>query len=1021
MCNSTVLSSDLDPRPFIELKLFNTTLKGLLDSGASISLLGHECDKLLSNLGVKYKKLNSNVKTADGSRNKIIGYVDCPIEFNDRNKIIRFYLAPTLEGKMYLGVDFWREFSLAPEFVSELSLDPTCVDIDVHTLSLEDSQKLDNIKSLFPSFEKDGLGKTHLIEHVIDVGSNKPIKQRFYPVSPAIQDLMYAELDRMLELGVIEESMSSWNSPVVLVRKPGGKIRLCLDSRKLNSITVKDAYPLPHIDGLLGRLKDTHFITSIDLKDAFWQVPLEESSRDKTAFTVPGRPLYQFRVMPFGLCNSPQTMCRLMHKTIPHIFQDQIFVYLDDLLIISATLSEHFELLTLVAKLLKNAGLTINVQKSKFVMKKLRYLGYIVGEGGLRTDPEKIQAISDFPRPSTIKQIRRFLGMAGWYQRFIINYADLTAPITDLLKKKNKFLWTPEAELAFKKLKEALSTAPVLVNPDYTKDFFIRCDASLTGIGGVLYQISNEGHEQPIAFVSKKLNEAQKKYSVSELECLSAIISVKKFRPYIEGYRFHIITDHSSLKWLMSQKDLNGRLARWSLKLQMYDFTISHQKGSENIVPDTLSRAYCDSVDLIVTSVNLLKPKLDLKSPHFQNTEYLELLHKIKTSPENYDAFKLYDDRIYIKIDPTPNEDLCDLPAYKLWIPSPLTQFLINKEHNSAVHSGIKKTLESLRRFYYWPNMKNEVYTFIKNCDTCKETKHTNQITRPRLGEKVVADRPFQKLYIDLMGPYPRSSNNNKFILVIVDQLTKFVFLKALSSSTTPKIISYLTDEVFMLFGVPEFIHTDNGPQFISKMFQDLLSDFKITHIRTAYYSPQANLSERVNRSILAGIRTYVNGNHKNWDKHLSKIACSLRNTVHQTTKFSPYFLLFGYHMITEGNHYELLRSFKVLDDADLKILPLSDRLSILHKEVQSNIKEAFEKYSKYYNLRSTVVSYQPNEIVFIKQHHLSDAKNNFCYKFAPIYNKAIIKKRIGLVNYACEDCNGRYLGVYHAKDIKKA
>lgn len=246
--------------------------------------------------------------------------------------------------------------------------------------------------SEFPSFEKLGLGCTNLLEHHIDTGDSVPIKCKHYPLSPPRQAEVYQELDRLLEMGVIEESNSPWCFPIVNVRKPG-KVRLCLDCRRLNSITKKDSYPLPHINGLLSRLKDTHFISGIDLKDAFFQIHLSDSSKEKTAFAVPGRPLYQYRVMPFGLCNGPQAMSRLMDKTIPSRLRENVFVYLDDLLVCSATFEEHLILLSQVAKCLIDAGLTINVSKSKFCQSEIKYSGYRIGRGCLKVDPDKVAAI----------------------------------------------------------------------------------------------------------------------------------------------------------------------------------------------------------------------------------------------------------------------------------------------------------------------------------------------------------------------------------------------------------------------------------------------------------------------------------------------------------------------------------------------------------------------------------------------------------------------------------------------------
>lgn len=336
-------------------------------------------------------------------------------------------------------------------------------------------------------------------------------------------------------MGVIEESNSPWCSPAVLVRKPG-KVRLCIDSRTLNAVTKKVSYPLPHINGLISRLKDAFYISGIDLKDAFLQIRLSGSSKEKTAFVVPGKPLYHYKFMPFGLCNGPQTMSRLMDKVIPSRLRENVFIYLDDLLVCSSDFNTHIQLLSEVASCLKKAKLTINIAKSKFCQKQIRYLGYIVGNGCLKVDPEKVETIKTFPVPKTPKQLRRFVGMANWNRGFINNFSDISGPLTDCLKKTNKpFTLTEAAIISFEKLKLALSTTPVLAQPDFDKEFVIQCDASQVGVGGVLFQCDEQGKEHPFAYVSQKLNKAQNNYTVTELECLAAIVCVNRFRPYIEG------------------------------------------------------------------------------------------------------------------------------------------------------------------------------------------------------------------------------------------------------------------------------------------------------------------------------------------------------------------------------------------------------------------------------------------------------------------------------------------------------
>lgn len=537
MKNSTIaeLCEDNDPRPHGTVTIAGRAIVGLLDSGASISCLGRDSVNFIAMLNLKMKPVQSVIKTADGADQKILGYVDANITYCNKTKLIRLYVVPSLSQSLYLGIDFWNAFSLAPVMLSELSSAPDDSP-NHHSLTAAERSRLDDVISLFPSCELEGLGNTSLIRHHIDVGSAMPIKQRHYPVSPAVQSTMYAELDRMLALGVIEESQSAWNSPVVLVRKSNGKARLCLDSRMLNKVTVKDAYPMPIIEGILGRLGETHYISSIDLKDAFWQIELDNESRPKTAFTVPGRPLYQYCRMPFGLCNSPQTMCRLMDKVIPGDLREYVFVFIDDLLVVSADFDIHVERLRRVAHCLRQANLTINVEKSKFVMREIRYLGYIVGNGCLKTDPDKVRAIKEFPVPATVRQVRRFLGITGWYRRFIANYSGLAAPLTNLTAGQGKFNWSNEANVAFEKLKRCITTAPVLANPDFSRQFIIQCDASGTGVGSVLYQVHEDGLEHPIAFMSKKLNAAQRNYSVTELECYAAVLSVKKISSVCGGH-----------------------------------------------------------------------------------------------------------------------------------------------------------------------------------------------------------------------------------------------------------------------------------------------------------------------------------------------------------------------------------------------------------------------------------------------------------------------------------------------------
>lgn len=999
-------------------------LRGLLDSGASVSCFGVNGLARIEQLGLKMKCLNQSVHTADGSPQAVVGYVNADIQYGDKSKRMTFYIVPSLSQELYLGIDFWKLFGLAPVMIEELSEPPNPnitpeAETNIHDLTQTQLAELDSVKLEFLCSEKNGLGKTSALQHNIDVGSATPVKQRHHHVSPAILSILNEEVDSMLRRGIIEESKSAWSSPVLVVKKSDGKKRFCLDCRAVNKVTVKDAYPMPIIEGIFASLQETVYISSIDLKEAFWQVELTPESREKTAFTVPGRPLFQFVRMPFGLCNAPQTLCRLMDKVIPTELREYVFVYMDDLLVVSKTFETHLTRLRSVATCLRNANLTINVRKSKFCLREIRYLGHIVGQGCIKPDPNKVDAITDFPVPRTVRQVRSFLGMCGWYHRYIAGFADIAAPMTDLIKKHARFVWTPEAQVAFEQLKERLTTAPVLSHPDFSRPFVIQCDASRNGVGGVLYQLDEQGHEHPISFMSKKLNSAQRNYCVTEQECLAAILSLKKFRGYVEGMKFTIVTDHASLKWLMAQKDLSGRLARWSLSLQAYDFSIEHRKGSANVVPDALSRVFVDELQ----QLDDLAPPFDFSHDAYDDLSYAAHRTRILNEADRLPDLQVRDRQIFIRTQFRKGGPLTNTAGWKLWIPPGLTAITIAHAHNPplASHPGVGKTLEKLRRSYFWPRMGPQVAEFINHCQTCKETKAPNVTLRPPMGKQVLVERPWQRVYIDLLGPYPRSTAGNTSILIVLDQYSKFVLLKPLRKASAVEIVRFLEREVFHVFGVPESLWSDNGVQFVSKDFKNLIDRYGVTHIRTATHSPQSNASERVNRSILAAIRSYLTDNQQTWDLEISAIGSALRNNVHESTGYSPHYLVFGQNFVSHGTSYKLLRELESLPEGDVEVLAPPDFRQFVSEQVRKNLQLAYQRHERAYNVRSREVEYQVGQELYHRNFQLSNFANAHNAKLGKQWVKARVLRRLGQSMYELEDLRGHKIKLpYHAKDLKQ-
>lgn len=567
---------------------------------------------------------------------------------------------------------------------------------------------------------------------------------------------------------------------------------------------------------------------------------------------------------------------------------------------------------------------------------------------------------------------------------------------------------------SFQSLKTALTTAPVLKHPDFCRPFFIQCDASDVGIGAVLFQKDDNGDENPIAFYSQKLNGCQKNYSVTEKECLAAVMAVKRFRLYVEMMKFTVITDHASLKWLMNLKDLSGRLARWSLQLQAYNFEIEHRKVKDNVVADMLSRL--PAVEEMLQDDQVF----ELQTEEFESEEYKELIDNIRENQEKLPDLEIRDGMIFkrdkIEVDTTIGE-----VQWKLWVPESLTHLLIKKAHDipTSAHGGVTKTLHRLRRWYYWPKMASQVRQFVLNCNICKETKPLNQHTQPTIGSEILTERPFQKLYIDFLGKYPRSKSGNAYIFIVVDHFSKFVFMKAMKEATTENVIKFLIQEIYMKFGVPETIHSDNGTQFTAKGFKEMIKTYNINHIQTAPYSPQSNSSERVNQSILAAIRAYLEKDHRDWDLYLTEIECSLRSSVHSAIGMTPFFALFGFEMYTNGADYKLAKKLKSLTDHQIQGLNKTDKLELIRERIKENMHKSYERSAKRYNERARILKLVPGQEVYRKNHALSDFGKNFNAKFARKFIKCRIVKPIGNNMYQIEDLQGRPLGNCHAKDIK--
>ena len=732
------------------------------------------------------------------------------------------------------------------------------------------------LKNLFDKYIKflaidiEELGSTKLLPHSIQLQKDTmPIKQKAYRLSKVQADGLKSEIQKLLENKLIEPSCSPWSSPVILVPKKNKKWRMCVDFRKLNNVTVKDAYGLPIIDDILFSIgRRVKYFTTIDLFSGFHQIPMNPRDIPKTSFTT-SLGNYQFRVMPFGLCNAPRTFQREMNRIFFPLIGKCLFVYIDDLIVFSESLEDHLNDLGKVFEILKENGLKLNLEKCNFFKDKVELLGHTVSTEGISPLPSKIKVIAEWLPPTTVTQLQSFLGAIGYYRKFIYNFATIAKPLFKLLKKNVEYKWGKSENNSFEELKQRMITAPILIMPDFNKQFIIRTDASYDGIGGVLLQKDEENRERPIHYISRSLKPPELNYGITDLEGTAAAYCTKKFKAYIGGnpYNTLLYTDHKPLVGLFKNKETNNaRQARWVILLSMLKVEVIYEPGKKNVVADALSRLKVNHDHV----VSMLLPEL--------------------TIPEDDKLISVFKEK-FVKIN--EEEYYVDNNNFRRIIKDEKQKInLILQAHNIG-HEGVFKTYNRLKRDYYWPNMALDVRYMVTTCKRC-------QLFKPHSYNSFTEDIatnpsfPFVRVGLDIVGPLPVTSRGNQYIIVLVDYMTKWVEAEPTQSIESNDVIYFLS-KVFSRHGTPEILVTDNGPQFRSektKAFLDLYGVY--VHYTTVYHPESNGMVENRNKEIGKYLRILCNKNTQNWDEVLPSALWALRTCKNETTKFSSFELLYG-------------------------------------------------------------------------------------------------------------------------------
>ena len=915
---------------------------------------------------------------------------------------------------------------------------PTAVDaeprvpLDVGNVGLTQTQRtrlqalLTRYDDIF-AYTPDQLGRCSVVKHRIDTGNHPPVRLRSYRTSPPNKEEIDRQIEEMLGNNIISPSVSPWSSPVVLVKKSDGTMRFCIDYRKLNQITRKDSHPLPRITEALDSLGGAHYFSTLDLRSGYWQIEMEDDSKEKTAF-ITHNGLYEFNALPFGLCNSPATFQRVMTHVLRGLEWDICLVYIDDLIIFSRSFDNHLLHLEQVFKRLREANLRLKPSKCHFVKSEVEYLGHVVSADGLKPNSAKIRAVQEFPVPNNVTGVKAFLGLCNYYRRFIKGFAQIASPLNKLTSKNIQFDWTPECQTSFDCLKNALVSAPILAYPDFELTFHLYVDASHTGIGLTLGQII-DGKERVIAYAGRDFNQAERNYSATEREALAVIDGIKRFQPYLHGRKFTIYTDHNALKWLMSIQDPTGRVARWALLIQQFDFDIVHRPGVTNGNADALSRRSYGTCELNA----LDSPGLQSQRIHdFQRRdpdlwEIIDYLESERLPADNARAKRiLLSEDIYFlgAHDLLYHLDLSEKRGRKerhaqLVLPSPLRYEVLVNAHDDLTggHLGVFKTYEKLRDRYYWKGMYKDVEHWVRSCQDCSTRKKPrNKRHAPLL--PIPVSGAFERIAVDILGPLPATWSGNRYIVCFIEYLTKWPEIFAVKNIDAVTIAHLLTDEIIPRHGAPRTLLSDRGKNFLSNLVREVCNLYSIKKLNTSAYNPACDgLVERLNSTLCQTLSMFVSKHQKDWDTFIPAALLAIRTSPSESTGESPFYLLYGREPLLP---------------MDVSLLPPSDPASSIEEHrrkivkqielaqqiAKENIMRAQQKMKTYYDQHAA----EPN---FVEGHKV--------WVFTPKTYKGLSKKllhnyhgpfrvveKLSPVHYRLRSCTNKPVSsIVHANRMK--
>lgn len=797
---------------------------------------------------------------------------------------------------------------------------------------------------------------------IVEVPNSKPVHAKPYRLSDREREDIREIIREWRVAGIVRDTESPYASPVLLVRKKNGKPRLVVDFRKLNAQTERVHFPLPNLEDHLAQIRDSKLYITLDLAHGYLQIPLAENAKPKTAIITPDETV-EFNRMIFGLMNGPAYFSKAMHKVLGPLRDNVVMYYLDDIFIPGRDWQDLRARLILVLEALRKGGLTINLEKCRFLQSQVSYLGFEIGNGGITPGEQKTRAIIEYSIPKKAADVRRFLGMAGFFRRFIPKFAHIATPLYSLLKVAAPFTWGKDEQEAFDQLKSALSNKPVLRAFDPTLETEVHTDASALGLGAVLLQRDQQRKLQLVYAISRRTSDPEKNYHSSKLELLAIVWAVMRLRPMLVNIRFTIVTDCQALLHLSTAKTINSQIVRWNNLLSEFDFNIVHRPGTKLAHVDALSRAPIEP------------NKLDLEARNEIGMFVITNEHDEVAMQQYADPIiKAKRDILRKRAKEKTKHDLVETNGYELKngivykrrgeqllfvAPKAMRKSLALRFHDLKGHPGLDRTIAMLEESYWFPGVRRYLRRHIRACIQCILTKAKTGRQSGVLHPIPPGERPFALVHVDHSGPYVTTKRGNKYILALVDNLTKYVVLNAAKDTKATGVIRAL-EKFVNDFGAPQRIVTDRGTCFTSRSFEEFCRQHGIRHTVNSPRHPQANgLVERLNLTLIPVLQASLEDEEKrDWDNKLPQVQRDINDAMNATTRKSPFELIYGYQARRNGGE---LRQVIEMDG------PYHTPTELQEKARERIIKNQSKMKERYDANRARNVEFNEGDIVYMR------------------------------------------------------